>query len=58
MLSELIAPVQRLALVGLAKNTGKTETLARILAEHAQAGRIVGVTSIGRDGIARHTATH
>ena len=50
MLSELIAPVQRLALVGLAKNTGKTETLARILAEHAQAGRIVGVTSIGRDG--------
>jgi hypothetical protein len=50
VLSELIAPVQRLALVGLAKNTGKTETLARILAEHAQAGRIVGVTSIGRDG--------
>jgi hypothetical protein len=50
VLSELIAPVQRLALVGLAKNTGKTETLARILAEHAQAGRTVGVTSIGRDG--------
>jgi hypothetical protein len=50
VLSELIAPVQRLALAGLAKNTGKTETLARILAEHAQAGRIVGVTSIGRDG--------
>jgi hypothetical protein len=50
VLSELIAPVQRLALVGLAKNTGKTETLARILAEHAQAGRMVGVTSIGRDG--------
>jgi hypothetical protein len=50
VLSELIAPVQRLALVGLAKNTGKTETLARILAEHAQAERMVGVTSIGRDG--------
>jgi len=50
VLSELIAPVQRLALVGLAKNTGKTETLAAILSEHATAGRQVGVTSIGRDG--------
>jgi hypothetical protein len=50
VLSELIAPVRRLALVGLAKNTGKTETLAAILAEYARAGRIVGVTSIGRDG--------
>jgi hypothetical protein len=39
-----------LALVGLAKNTGKTQTLAAILAEHAAAGRRVGVTSIGRDG--------
>jgi hypothetical protein len=50
ILSELIGPAQRVALVGLAKNTGKTETLAAILAEYAQAGRIVGVTSIGRDG--------
>jgi hypothetical protein len=52
-LSELIAPVKRLALVGLAKNTGKTQTLAAILAEHAVAGVRVGVTSIGRDGEAR-----
>jgi hypothetical protein len=50
MLSELIAPSRRLALVGLAKNTGKTQTLAAILAEHAAAGVRVGVTSIGRDG--------
>jgi hypothetical protein len=49
-LSELIAPARRVALVGLAKNTGKTETLAAFLAEYARAGRIVGVTSIGRDG--------
>lgn len=49
-LSELIAPTRRLALVGLAKNTGKTVTLAAILAEHAAAARRVGVTSIGRDG--------
>jgi hypothetical protein len=50
VLSDLIAPARRLALVGLAKNTGKTQTLAAILAEHAAAGRQVGVTSIGRDG--------
>jgi len=49
-LSELVAGTRALALVGLAKNTGKTETLAAILAEHAAAGRAIGVTSIGRDG--------
>jgi hypothetical protein len=49
-LTELLAGSSRLALVGLAKNTGKTETLAAILAEHAAAGRLIGVTSIGRDG--------
>jgi hypothetical protein len=49
-LSELIAPARRLALVGLAKNTGKTETLAAILRELAERATCVGVTSIGRDG--------
>jgi hypothetical protein len=49
-LSELIAPAKRLALVGLAKNTGKTQTLAAILSEYAAADVRVGVTSIGRDG--------
>lgn len=50
MLSDLIAPAQRLALVGLAKNTGKTETLAALLRELANRDRRIGVTSIGRDG--------
>jgi hypothetical protein len=50
LLSELLSGTRALALVGLAKNTGKTVTLATILAEHAAAGRRVGVTSIGRDG--------
>jgi hypothetical protein len=49
-LSELVADTRALALVGLAKNTGKTETLAAILREHAASTRTVGVTSIGRDG--------
>lgn len=50
MLSDLTAPASRLALVGLAKNTGKTETLAVLLRELQRAGRRVGVTSVGRDG--------
>jgi hypothetical protein len=49
-LSELTAPARRLALVGLAKNTGKTETLAALLRELQRRGRCVGVTSVGRDG--------
>lgn len=48
--SDLIAPARRLAFVGLAKNTGKTETLAAVLRELAAQDRHVGVTSIGRDG--------
>ena len=36
--------------MGLAKNTGKTETLAALLRELQRAGRRVGVTSVGRDG--------
>ena len=52
-LADLIAPARRVAVVGLAKNTGKTETLNAILRELAQRGQTVGVTSVGRDGEAR-----
>jgi len=50
VLSELTASARRVALVGLAKNTGKTEALAALLRELQAAGRRVGVTSVGRDG--------
>jgi hypothetical protein len=50
LLSELTASVRRLALVGLAKNSGKTVTLAALLRELATEGRLIGVTSVGRDG--------
>jgi hypothetical protein len=49
-LSELTASDRRLALVGLAKNTGKTVALAALLRELKDEGRCVGVTSVGRDG--------
>jgi hypothetical protein len=50
VLIDLTASARRLALVGLAKNTGKTEALAALLRELSRAGRRVGVTSVGRDG--------
>jgi hypothetical protein len=49
-LSELTASNRRVALVGLAKNTGKTVALATLLGELHETGRRVGVTSVGRDG--------
>jgi hypothetical protein len=52
-LSDLTADIKRLALVGLAKNTGKTVALAALLRELEAQGRCVGVTSVGRDGEAR-----
>jgi hypothetical protein len=50
LLSDAVATVKRLAVVGLAKNTGKTVALAAVLRELEAAGQVVGVTSIGNDG--------
>jgi len=49
-LSDLASQARRVALVGLAKNTGKTVALGAILSELSSEGRSVGVTSVGRDG--------
>jgi hypothetical protein len=49
-LGELTGSNRRVALVGLAKNTGKTVALGSLLRELKLAGRQVGVTSVGRDG--------
>jgi hypothetical protein len=49
-LADLASPARRVALVGLAKNTGKTVALGAILSELSSEGRSVGVTSVGRDG--------
>ncbi|HUN77736.1 MAG TPA: hypothetical protein VMU32_02330 [Solirubrobacteraceae bacterium] len=53
VLADLIERDLRVAVVGLAKNTGKTETLNALLRELGARGRTVGVTSVGRDGEAR-----
>jgi hypothetical protein len=49
-LSELVAPVNKLLMCGLAKNTGKTVALMSLLDEINHESGVVGVTSIGRDG--------
>jgi hypothetical protein len=49
-LARLIGATRRLAIVGLAKNTGKTVALKSVLEELHHAGSVVGVTSVGRDG--------
>lgn len=49
-IGDAIAPASRVALVGLAKNTGKTVALGAILRELEARGETIGVTSIGRDG--------
>jgi hypothetical protein len=46
----LVDATRRLAIVGLAKNTGKTVALNALLGELHERGTTVGVTSIGRDG--------
>ncbi len=45
--------LRSVAVMGMAKNTGKTVTLNHLLAAAAADGVRVGVTSIGRDGEAR-----
>ncbi len=45
-----VMPARRVTLVGLAKNTGKTEALTTLAAEVSGQGHSLGITSIGRDG--------
>lgn len=49
-LKENIFAQSTVSFVGMEKNTGKTECLKSVLAACAQAGRMVGITSIGLDG--------
>jgi hypothetical protein len=50
VLGRLVGIAQRVAFVGLAKNTGKTEALTTLVSELSALGRTLAITSIGRDG--------
>ena len=45
-----IAPYRSVSLIGMCKNAGKTTVLNQIIREATQAGTVLGLTSIGRDG--------
>ena len=45
-----IAPYGSVSLIGMCKNAGKTTVLNQIIREATQAGTVLGLTSIGRDG--------
>ncbi|MEW6281301.1 MAG: hypothetical protein AB1758_22005 [Candidatus Eremiobacterota bacterium] len=47
---ERLGPLVSLSVVGTGKNVGKTTLLNRLVAEAAEQGRCLGLTSIGRDG--------
>lgn len=49
-LIQALADARRVAFVGLAKNTGKTVAVTRLIEELDTCGRSLGITSIGRDG--------
>lgn len=50
MLIELIGEEKIISITGMAKNSGKTVTLNRLLEEAFDSGKKIGLTSIGRDG--------
>lgn len=47
---EYIKDYESISIVGMAKNAGKTVTLNAILDEVYENGKVIGLTSIGRDG--------
>ena len=49
-LTQLIAPYHSVSIIGMCKNAGKTTVLNRLIEEAAQNGRLLALTSIGRDG--------
>lgn len=49
-LSELIRPYRSISIIGMCKNAGKTTALNRIIREINGDGRVLALTSIGRDG--------
>lgn len=49
-LSELIRPYRSVSIIGMCKNAGKTTVLNQIIREATGSGRVLALTSIGRDG--------
>lgn len=57
-LADLITNERQISVIGLAKNTGKTEALNALARELSHRRETIGVTSIGRDGEERDVLDH
>ena len=59
-LTHLLRPYRSISIIGMCKNAGKTTALNRIIREASQAGNLLALTSIGRDGEGKDlvTGTH
>ena len=57
LLSELVGGAPAVAMLGMCKNAGKTTAMNRLIREFAAAGRVIAVTSVGRDGERRDLVT-
>ncbi|MCL1999612.1 MAG: hypothetical protein FWG65_12700 [Turicibacter sp.] len=55
MLTELLKPYKTIAIIGMAKNSGKTTVLNHIIGKHPDT---LGITSIGRDGEVKDVVTN
>ncbi len=52
-----LRPYRSVSIIGMCKNAGKTTALNRIIRETAGEGRVLGLTSIGRDGESQDLVT-
>ena len=50
MLYDLLSGIRTLSVIGMCKNAGKTTVLNSLISECGEAGELIGLTSIGRDG--------
>ena len=56
-LLEQIAQYRTVSIIGMCKNAGKTTALNRIIREATHSGKVLGLTSIGRDGEGKDLVT-
>ena len=57
LISNLIEQYSSVSIIGMCKNAGKTTVLNRMIRELSGSGRVLGLTSIGRDGESKDLVT-
>jgi hypothetical protein len=57
-LEVVCAPYRRIGMAGMAKNAGKTTALNYLIERFSEAGEVLGISSVGRDGEATDELTN